>query len=146
VAEIMKVVVPIGIGALDGLSDVAFEQVDVITARTAEPISRRPSTWLHLATSAITGILSMTVLKGDAQLMSAMVCGRHLGNVAGALVRERLVPAVAAAAAVKGVVFKIAPGTEVKVKAEGSETKSAEGASASPASSASSALVGERVY
>jgi len=72
----------IGIGAVDGLSDTIFNVVDVHTGKASESFSKRPSTWLHIATSAGLGILSyMEKLPGDLDIVANVIAGRHLAEI-----------------------------------------------------------------
>jgi len=94
-AEVIEVILPMGVGFGDGLSDVAIEYLDVVAGKVAEPIHKRPSTWTHIGISIVAGLASFLVLEGSARVMGGMIAGRHLGKVTGEAAKTIVAPAPA---------------------------------------------------
>jgi len=78
--------ITIGVGFGDALVDLGFEYIDEATGRADKPVLKKPSTWLHIVTSGVAGVVSYLYLKDYARTIGFMVTGRHLGKVVGDVV------------------------------------------------------------
>jgi len=86
----LRDVVPVLAGVGDGLADAGINYIDEATGKTAEPVFKRPSTYVHLGIGAVLGTLSILgIFKGDAKLITAVIGGRHLGTVGATAVSEK---------------------------------------------------------
>jgi len=78
--------ITLGVGFGDALTDLGFEYVDEATGRADKPVLKKPSTWLHIATSGVAGLVSYLYLRDYARTIGFMITGRHLGKVVGDVV------------------------------------------------------------